>query len=97
MNVTLGCERRKCRLEVNAMSKLKPTTTGSGMVCDVNTGICAPADLAPEADWELIYVGDPTCSACWAIAPTVSELPGWAASQGAKFSVLAGAIGRAHV
>lgn len=74
------------------MSKLKPITTGSGMVCDVNTGICAPADLAPEADWELIYVGDPMCSACWAIAPTVSELPGWAASQGAKFSVLAGGL-----
>lgn len=72
----------------------------NSMVCDVNTGICAPADLddagfmapAPKADWELVYVGDPMCSSCWAIAPTVSELPKWAAEQGAKFSIISGGL-----
>src|SRR5690625_802547 len=83
------------------MSKLKLVEgAGSGVVCDVNTGICAPADLgagdfsspAPSADWELIYVGDPLCSACWGVAPTVSQLPQWAAEQGAKFSIVVGGL-----
>ena len=83
------------------MSKLKlHPSADSGMVCDVNTGICAPADLddagfmapAASADWELVYVGDPMCSACWGIAPTVSKLPAWTAQQGAKFSILLGGL-----
>ena len=83
------------------MSTLKMVQSAeNSMVCDVNTGICAPADLddsgfmapAPKADWELVYVGDPMCSSCWAIAPTVSELPKWAAEQGAKFSIISGGL-----
>ncbi len=83
------------------MSDLKLIhNTDNGVSCDVTTGICAPADLdasgfiapAPQADWELVYVGDPMCSACWGVAPMVSKLPAWTAEQGAKFSILAGGL-----
>lgn len=83
------------------MSKLKLMEgAGSGVVCDVNTGICAPADLdadgfmspVAKADWELIYVGDPMCSACWGVAPTVSQLPDWVGQQGGTFSILVGGL-----
>ncbi len=83
------------------MSTLKQIQgTASGISCDVNTGICAPADLddagfmAPAAkpDWELIYVGDPMCSACWGIANTVNQLPDWVIDQGAQFSILVGGL-----
>lgn len=83
------------------MSNLKLLQNAdSNVVCDVNTGICAPADLDdagfmapdPKADWELIYIGDPMCSACWGVAPMVSKLPAWTAEQGATFSILAGGL-----
>lgn len=67
--------------------------------CDALTGICTPAPLAPDAatvtpvlDQELIYVGDPMCSACWGLAPELSSLKRWAAERDLAFTVLVGGL-----
>ncbi len=71
----------------------------SDPTCDPVTGVCTPAPLAvaatgqaPTADQELIYVGDPMCSACWGIAPELAELKAWAGKRGLPFTVLVGGL-----
>lgn len=67
--------------------------------CDPITGVCTPASLAPapgqapaDGDRELIYVGDPMCSACWGLAPELAALKVWAAERGLAFTVLVGGL-----
>lgn len=72
----------------------------SDPTCDPVTGVCTPASLAPaddsvagaNADRELIYVGDPMCSACWGIAPELATLNTWAGEHGVPFTVLVGGL-----
>lgn len=63
-------------------SKLDPL---AGMMCDVETGVCGPADageaatgptkltqfLPPVKKLDMYYVTDPICSHCWALEPVL--------------------------
>ncbi len=67
--------------------------------CDPVTGVCTPAALAPvanehapAADRELIYVGDPMCSACWGLAPDLKSVQAWARDHDLPFTVLVGGL-----
>ncbi len=49
--------------------------------CDSETGICQPSKLSSDSlikkninDIELVYVGDPMCSWCWGISPSLVEV-----------------------
>ena len=69
--------------------------------CDPVTGVC----LLPEQDgpvdcavptvrhgWAVHYVGDPMCSWCWGISPTVSAVEAFCAAQGIDFSITMGGL-----
>lgn len=68
--------------------------------CDPVTGLCTPAPLSTEGDaadaaapdLELVYVGDPMCSACWGLAPQLQTLRAYAAERGLPFSVVVGGL-----
>lgn len=70
------------------------------VACDPITGFCTPAALAPEGpaepapapDLELLYVGDPMCSACWGLAPGLKELQAYAAGRDLPFTVVVGGL-----
>ena len=63
------------------------TTNDNVMMCDLETGVCGPADATAEASGgaaeletftfrptkkvDLYYVTDPICSHCWALEPTL--------------------------
>lgn len=57
-------------------------TSKYNMVCDLETGICGPAEdtememidlTAPQKKLELYYVTDPICSHCWALEPVFGK------------------------
>lgn len=71
------------------------------MKCDPVTGVC----LLPEQDssgdatapaarpgWVVHYVGDPMCSWCWGISPTVSAVEAFCVAQGIEFSMTMGGL-----
>ena len=65
--------------------------------CDPETGECLPADLpafekevALEAGYEIIYVGDPMCSWCWGIAGHLEKLKAHYPQY--KFSIVLGGL-----
>ncbi len=68
--------------------------------CDPESGVCLPATLAPLADkprqvrdgFEVIYVGDPMCSWCWGISPTLQKLSDHCALEGIPFTVIVGGL-----
>ncbi len=67
-------------------------------VCDPETGLCHPADLAggqsqtlaKEQGKEIIYIGDPMCSWCWGISNHLRELKEHFAQF--QFSILLGGL-----
>lgn len=68
--------------------------------CDSETGVCAPADLSKAAasisvkkpTLEIIYVGDPMCSWCWGIAPSLKELKEHYKAENISFRIVAGGL-----
>lgn len=71
------------------------------MKCDPVTGAC----LLPEQDnlgdvaaptarpgWAVHYIGDPMCSWCWGISPTISAIEAFCAAQGIEFSMTMGGL-----
>lgn len=69
--------------------------------CDPVTGACllpeqdkpaAPVPPAKHGGWAVRYVGDPMCSWCWGISPTVSEVAAFCAAEGIEFSVNVGGL-----
>ena len=71
------------------------------MNCDPITGVCllpehdGPADSAVPAvmqGWTVHYIGDPMCSWCWGISPTVSAVETFCAAQGFEFSIIMGGL-----
>ncbi|QDT31688.1 DsbA family protein [Thalassoglobus polymorphus] len=74
--------------------------------CDPVTGACPVPDLNNTLDpdtsstslertppgWSVHYVGDPMCSWCWGISPTVSEIAAFCKAEGLEFSVTMGGL-----
>ncbi len=69
--------------------------------CDPVTGVCLlpeqdnPVDsAAPTArhGWAVHYIGDPMCSWCWGISPTVSAVEAFCEAEGIEFSVTMGGL-----
>lgn len=68
--------------------------------CDSETGVCTPASLAKTASeakvdsatLEIIYVGDPMCSWCWGIAPSLQKLKTHYAAQNIGFRIVVGGL-----
>jgi putative protein-disulfide isomerase len=78
-----------------------PKETPTMMKCDPDTGVCLlpeldqPADaLAPVARhaWAVRYIGDPMCSWCWGISPTVGAVAAFCAAEGIEFSITMGGL-----
>lgn len=71
------------------------------MKCDPVTGACllpeqnqpldAPAPTTREG-WAVHYVGDPMCSWCWGISPTVSAVEAFCEAEGIEFSITMGGL-----
>ncbi len=68
--------------------------------CDPVTGVCEPASLVEIENKErvtyndvsIIYVGDPMCSWCWGIAPSLKELRDNFKPQGIGFETVVGGL-----
>ncbi len=69
--------------------------------CDPQSGVCAlPQDQNPPVTGTsqpssrptVRYVGDPMCSWCWGIAPTLHELAAYCQRHGLDFSVTVGGL-----
>ncbi len=72
--------------------------------CDPVTGACQVPDLGKPADsaapaasnarpgWAVRYVGDPMCSWCWGISPTVGEVEAFCEAEGIEFSITMGGL-----
>lgn len=69
--------------------------------CDADTGVCELPRAAgqqraePRADsarGEVLYVGDPMCSACWGISPALRQLALDASARGIPFRILVGGL-----
>lgn len=74
------------------------------MKCDPVTGACLVPDLdepvepatsaasSARRDWAVRYIGDPMCSWCWGISPTVSEVEAFCEAEGIEFSITMGGL-----
>ena len=69
--------------------------------CDPETGICTPSTLQelstigsnPQSDkTEIIYVGDPMCSWCWGISPSLIQLRDHFRKDKVAFRVIVGGL-----
>lgn len=74
-------------------------TIPEGATCDPKTGLCTPAPLAEQgetvaldAETEIIYVGDPMCSWCWGISPSLNRLQRVAAANGIAYRTVLGGL-----
>lgn len=70
-------------------------------LCDAETGVCelpgaaAQRHAEPRADsaiGEVLYVGDPMCSACWGISPALRQLEAEASARRIPFRILVGGL-----
>ncbi len=71
------------------------------MKCDPVTGACLLPDLDKPVDaaapakhhgWAVHYVGDPMCSWCWGISPTVGAVQAFCEAEGIGFSITMGGL-----
>ena len=68
--------------------------------CDPESGVCTPAPLTnsePETvvkyeNSEIIYVGDPMCSWCWGISPSLKKIRDQFRSNDISFRVVVGGL-----
>ncbi len=81
----------------------KSASAAAGAVvsrCDAETGVCelpgpAQRPAEPRADGpsgEVIYVGDPMCSACWGISPALRQLEAETSLRRIPFRILVGGL-----
>lgn len=72
-----------------------------GIKCDPVTGACELPELEQSVDavasatrpeWAVRYIGDPMCSWCWGIAPTVEAVEAFCAAEGIEFSITMGGL-----
>lgn len=71
------------------------------MKCDPVTGVCQLPEHDDSGDsaaaparhaWAVHYIGDPMCSWCWGISPTVSAVEAFCATQGIEFTITMGGL-----
>ncbi|KAA3630078.1 MAG: DsbA family protein [Proteobacteria bacterium] len=71
------------------------------MKCDPVTGACLLPDLDKPVDsaapaarrgWAIHYIGDPMCSWCWGISPTVGAVEAFCEAEGIEFSITMGGL-----
>ena len=71
------------------------------MKCDPVTGACLLPDLEKTVDSAAVamreglavhYIGDPMCSWCWGISPTVEAVETFCEAQGIEFSITMGGL-----
>lgn len=71
------------------------------MNCDPVTGACLLPELDTPADtaapvtregWAVRYIGDPMCSWCWGISPTVNAVAAFCQAEGIEFSITMGGL-----
>ncbi len=71
------------------------------MKCDPVTGVCLlpdqdnPVDSAAPAarhGWAVHYIGDPMCSWCWGLSPTVGAVEAFCKAEGIQFSITMGGL-----
>lgn len=71
------------------------------MKCDPVTGVCllpeqdTPVDAAAPATRHALavrYIGDPMCSWCWGISPTLGAVAAFCAAEGIDFSITMGGL-----
>jgi len=71
------------------------------MKCDPVTGACLLPDLDKPVDaaapatrhgLAVRYIGDPMCSWCWGISPTVGAVEAFCEAQGIEFSITMGGL-----
>lgn len=72
------------------MIKCDPVT-GTCQLPDQNQPNVVPAPM-PRDGWAVHYVGDPMCSWCWGISPTVSEVEAFCKTAGIEFSITMGGL-----
>lgn len=72
--------------------------------CDPVTGTCTVPDLDELVDpaasslptarhgWAVRYIGDPMCSWCWGISPTVGAVEAFCEAEGIEFSITMGGL-----
>jgi putative protein-disulfide isomerase len=69
--------------------------------CDPETGICTPSTLdelgvlgdgSQNEKLEIIYVGDPMCSWCWGLSPTLIKLRDHFVKEKIAFKVIVGGL-----
>ena len=69
--------------------------------CDIKTGICEPSNInelyqigteVGTSKIELIYIGDPMCSWCWGISPSLIKLRDHFAKEGLPYKTLVGGL-----
>lgn len=74
---------------------------GPAPLCDADTGVCelpgaaAQRHAEPRSDsasGEVLYVGDPMCSACWGISPALRQFEAEASARRIPFRILVGGL-----
>ena len=75
------------------MTKCDPVT-GACLVPDLNEPVesAAPAASNARRGWAVHYIGDPMCSWCWGISPTVGALVDFCEAEGIEFSITMGGL-----
>jgi putative protein-disulfide isomerase len=75
------------------MTKCDPVT-GACLVPDQNKPVDSAAPAASNArhGWAVRYIGDPMCSWCWGISPTVGAVEAFCEAEGIEFSITMGGL-----
>lgn len=72
--------------------------TGACQLPDPNTetpktgAVSSPAQPLPGQGFTLHYIGDPMCSWCWGLSPTLDKLRAYASAQGMGFQITVGGL-----
>ena len=78
----------------------KGSAASAASLCDAEAGLCelpgpALGRAEPRSDkgrGEVLYVGDPMCSACWGISPALAHLEAAAAMRRIPFRIVVGGL-----
>jgi putative protein-disulfide isomerase len=75
------------------MTKCDPVT-GACLVPDLDKPVVSAAPAASNArhGWAVRYIGDPMCSWCWGISPTVGAVEAFCEAEGIEFSIIMGGL-----
>lgn len=73
------------------MMKCDPVT-GTCLLPDLDKPVDAAAPAAARHGWAVRYIGDPMCSWCWGISPTVEAVEAFCEAEGIEFSITMGGL-----